>query len=1342
MSRNTKEVALIQIRQGNISELPKALHQAEFGLGKDANRVFIGNGENNILKNRTEFPYQNLELLTEMSDLSKYFTYTYENNIHIVQGVENRNEYKESMPIVVYCSEIEPSAETNMISKINGCEVNIQAGSNMNKIIDSINSLSSITHTYATQLTGTRFITLLSLTKQLTFEDISGNLSEIIGFSIDYSNMEINLPSRFVSDKFDDILLISDFGIKADNQENVAEKFHNSLIEIYKNGNNSQFFRKVELQAGQYLFEPVYVDEDKKVDFSFPLLSNTHICGHGIDRTILNVNGYTNSFMRSYNDNLSSNEVNADTLPHNIIIEDMTIVGNSEILCNLMSVSNATFNRVKFVGNGGNYLLNISGYRTSKMSSNITIKDCIFENANHAINILGNSKNITIDNCLFKNIMNKTIIFNRYVADVAESSANDAWDGTYSKTVTHSTVSNCCFENCSYVSDAQAVIYCDKKSAYICAINNKFDDNVYNRVGNTIPFKSENDMNYCNTYDPNTSKNKYLRFDGEQPKWDYVSALYDENGNVIFNGGDMDPNISFKTVNDNMEIKSKVKKDTKLYTNPTSNIVLGLSLDNTTVPSGEIVLMKDLNLNGKNIGSNDDIDIILGNNKLLELDTSKNTTKYEYLINNRDNAIPNVAFVKNISKHSIMKPVDYKALELMSGEMIPLVLFDQNVYGNDMHITRVSLDVTKPFYQLNQNNAINYNIGLKFEKGDLVTNGTDYYTVVKPHIVEEGDTVENNSYLVKVTLSDKPSVKYIDLIGYASNGQLYDISSIYRPSFLTNGNKFVSGVNLQSNEKHGLTNCRKYVYGERYSNGEFIELNGLIFKTNYKDGSQTKQLTKEGFYNPDYAERIYVEGYNYIFDLEKELFNMSENSVDTDDTLLNWANGKLFLRLLDENRNPLSNVSAEQFNPGGEVIVRVEMIKHEELIRPEIETFTVIVHSNLDDATIKLTHNNETFERNTINVSFGAEVSYEVSREGYETKTGTIRVYKDESIYVYLDQAMSTLTVNTDPTDATVVLTAPGYEQVDNTITVANGTDVLINVSKEGYIEYNDRLTITEDKNIDVILEKDMVTLTINPTPYDSTVVLTADGYEQVGNSITVHAGTEVSISVSKFTYESFEDKMVVNETQTVDVLLKFIEPELVTLTIEPTPEDATVVFRKYGEIVETMIENTIVVLPSEVVNVTVSKEGYIEYTEDIYVENDMVRTVTLEPMMVTLTVNVMPPEGVELEIIEPTIELLCQGYKQVDNTITVPYNKPIDISVNCSGWVSHYETLSITEDTIHNITLYLDIPSYYPVDVLLKKYTGSYMNVETPSEEDVNDYTYLPEKIYDYEYELIEVME
>ena len=53
-------------------------------------------------------------------------------------------------------------------------------------------------------------------------------------------------------------------------------------------------------------------------------------------------------------------------------------------------------------------------------------------------------------------------------------------------------------------------------------------------------------------------------------------------------------------------------------------------------------------------------------------------------------------------------------------------------------------------------------------------------------------------------------------------------------------------------------------------------------------------------------------------------------------------------------------------------------------------------------------------------------------------------------------------------------------------------------------------------------------TLTFIPSPNDATVVLTATGYTQSGNSITVNSGTSVSYSVSKSGYVTKSGTVVV----------------------------------------------------------------------------------------------------------------------------------------------------------------------------------------------------------------------
>lgn len=65
-----------------------------------------------------------------------------------------------------------------------------------------------------------------------------------------------------------------------------------------------------------------------------------------------------------------------------------------------------------------------------------------------------------------------------------------------------------------------------------------------------------------------------------------------------------------------------------------------------------------------------------------------------------------------------------------------------------------------------------------------------------------------------------------------------------------------------------------------------------------------------------------------------------------------------------------------------------------------------------------------------------------------------------------------------------------------------------------------------------------MVTLTINPIPANATVTLTADGYTQEGNSITVEAGTEVAYSVSCDEYVTQNDTVTVDEDDELSIIL------------------------------------------------------------------------------------------------------------------------------------------------------------------------------------------------------------
>ena len=79
MAKNTKQIALIQNRHGKVNELPKQLSTGEFGFADDTNQLFIGNGDHPTLKERLNsntFPYGNVEIVTEFSDIPEIAKYS------------------------------------------------------------------------------------------------------------------------------------------------------------------------------------------------------------------------------------------------------------------------------------------------------------------------------------------------------------------------------------------------------------------------------------------------------------------------------------------------------------------------------------------------------------------------------------------------------------------------------------------------------------------------------------------------------------------------------------------------------------------------------------------------------------------------------------------------------------------------------------------------------------------------------------------------------------------------------------------------------------------------------------------------------------------------------------------------------------------------------------------------------------------------------------------------------------------------------------------------------------------------------------------------------------------
>ena len=137
---------------------------------------------------------------------------------------------------------------------------------------------------------------------------------------------------------------------------------------------------------------------------------------------------------------------------------------------------------------------------------------------------------------------------------------------------------------------------------------------------------------------------------------------------------------------------------------------------------------------------------------------------------------------------------------------------------------------------------------------------------------------------------------------------------------------------------------------------------------------------------------------------------------------------------------------------------------------------------------------------------------------------------------VYLRNAKHyNLTINPTPSEA--VVTIDGV--ATNSISVREGRTVNYSVSLDGYVTKSGSIRVLNDNSVDVALDREMMTVTINPTPSNATVVLTADGYTQSGNSITAHKYSTINWSVSASHYISKSGSLTLTEGATVDVALE-----------------------------------------------------------------------------------------------------------------------------------------------------------------------------------------------------------
>jgi hypothetical protein len=888
--RNTKEISLMEVRNGRESELPEALHPAEFGFAVDTNRLFIGNPNNPDLKTRVEFPYKNLEILTEFTDLSERLVYQYVNNI----------DGNERLPIVIVSTDMPDIVEaTNLgIQTLKGADViSLEIGDTLETIVNKINE--STNQTIRAFATTTNKLCIVCYDIKIVFEGESA-LTQL-KLPVDVSDSEL-LPARLFKNKLDDFVTSSDFGVIGNGSSEISIDLINSLRELYNKNvsktNRYQYNRVYQLLAGKYIFGG---------NESFPLLANMHIKGDGIDKTIIvATSDYAGlGFFKSVDENLKSGGSTS-----NIIIEDMTF--DLGLIASVMSIgeiynsTNIVFRNVKFVGNS-----NITSLKLYN-STNIVFDNCIFENFIDAI-YGTNVTHLRITNSTFNTIYRSCVKLENSIGLIMDSNimTSCALSTGYKGIVD---ISN----NCSYSTIHQTVFDGDALQDYSL---------MFKRADGDV-------LNYIDTLDSSTNERKQLKFKFLQPQWEYIDYLVNQAGETVVVIDDSKYGVSSEEyplaknplkilTTDNLTLENMGTGDMIIKSSPESDVVVG-EFDGESDAVGNIITKKDIELNGskiKNLTGNNDIEIQTADDKVIIIDDTTTTdTPYENRILGNEDAVPNVAYVDRMSKMSMSTTIDYTTE--FSEDGVKLISFPLNEYGNAINLRNISINVRKAFLPIFENTtptkALNYTVGFTYYKGNVVWDSTSRYAIVtETHKATSGFGVELGNRLTEIKTGLK-DIKYVDVYAKPIDGMNlnYYLTRVnYDPEYAPIINDMDLSVDVTANSiKAVYPGCP--AVGTVIDDGSFTEQH-LYYQYDNKENEDDSYTIASALdlHNDLYFAYTPVSGYNYKFDLDREYaVSGSNNYVMMDE--INFAGYELYLRCFDLDGNMITPIALSDTSVG------------------------------------------------------------------------------------------------------------------------------------------------------------------------------------------------------------------------------------------------------------------------------------------------------------------------------------------------------------------------------------------------------------------------------------------
>ena len=386
---------------------------------------------------------------------------------------------------------------------------------------------------------------------------------------------------------------------------------------------------------------------------------------------------------------------------------------------------------------------------------------------------------------------------------------------------------------------------------------------------------------------------------------------------------------------------------------------------------------------------------------------------------------------------------------------------------------------------------------------------------------------------------------------------LSDTGEVYKTFVIGNESNISTGLEFNINF------TKMFDFDIKVEDSADLYINNLKIDSNsYSEklieGSVVDVRVEKSGYVP-VTERFYI-----THDIEKE-YTLTEKlpekvlsiSVEPQDAYL-MLNGQQvtnpYTGMFTEN----SEIQIKVFKTGYKaitenIIVNSDIEKNYVLEEVQINKPILNIDCNVEDAVLVVNNDFVTLPA-SIYGNPGSLYSIMISKEGFKTYTNEIRLVENTDLHVELEKLSSEelidkvkLNVKCSKLNSLIMINGV---QVDNNSTVEypRGTILDIEVTYPGYATCSSRMTISEDTDLNIVLEKTDNLSSYRVYIYNTTgATLTVNGKQVAAPYISdFEYGSKVKIKSELDGYETYENELFIDQDYIIYINLEKIDEKLI----------------------------------------------------------------------------------------------------------------------------------------------------------------------------------------------------